>query len=290
MSEFGSDWLQRTLGERGERGMMGPVTARGFGQVAWFLALTFAITWSIAVAVLGFPDWFERTFGPLSSGAPAFYLAVWAPNIVAVALTLRYSGGPGLTDLLRAALRWRVGVAWWGLAAGFYPAILFVAGLADVAAGRPAPDLDAWTVVPAALVGVAVITLGPIGEELGWRGYLLPRLQPRWGPTGAALAVGLIWMIWHFPAFKVATLSQSQASYGAFLVSGVAISVFMTWIYNRTRGSVLVAGIIPHLVANATTGVARFTWTEALVAALAALAVIAVTKGRLGYYPDRDTA
>ena len=101
------------------------------------------------------------------------------------------------------------------------------------------------------MVSFPLIALGPLGEELGWRGFLLPRLLERFGPLAAGLIVGTIWMAWHIPAFLMSGLPQSNMSFPVFMVGGIALSVFVTWLFIHARQSILVAGIIPHALANA---------------------------------------
>ena len=96
---------------------------------------------------------------------------------------------------------------------------------------------------------------GPIAEELGWRGFALPRLQARIGALAAGLVIGVAWGLWHLPFFLFGE--------GASVVGGmpfvwyvlliVAWSVLMTWVYNNTRGSVLLA-ILFHAAINTTMG------------------------------------
>ena len=67
----------------------------------------------------------------------------------------------------------------------------------------------------------------------------------------AALLVGLVWTAWHLPAFYVETLSQSRVGLGIFTLNVLAFSVLMTWIFVNTGGSVLWAGVVPHMLFNA---------------------------------------
>ena len=90
---------------------------------------------------------------------------------------------------------------------------------------------------------------GGLGEEPGWRGFALPRLLQFMGPLPAALTLGAVWGVWHIPAF-LAEGGLAQSNFGLFLVSAVAMTVFMTWIYVHANGNFLVAGVIPHLIAN----------------------------------------
>ncbi len=145
---------------------------------------------------------------------------------------------------------------------------------------------------------------GPVGEELGWRGYALPRLQQRAGPLIASLVIGAIWGIWHLPNFF--NPSSVQASLGLgflpfFVVGTIADSVLMTWLYNKSKGSALVAGIIWHHATDfwapmfladfslAAGAEGTVTINQTLYLIVLALLIIAavvltiLTKGQLGY-------
>ena len=90
---------------------------------------------------------------------------------------------------------------------------------------------------------------GPLGEDLGWRGFALPALQERLDWRSASLALGIIWGMWHLPLFFVADSTQNNGSVAAFFVLIIATSVFYTWLYNRSNGSVLSA-LTLHTASN----------------------------------------
>ena len=94
-----------------------------------------------------------------------------------------------------------------------------------------------------------VTDTGPLGEEFGWRGFALPRLLQHRRPLAAALILGVIWWAWHLPTFFIPALSQHQLSIPIFLVNILALSVIMTWLYQRTRGDLLLM-ILVHVAAN----------------------------------------
>jgi uncharacterized protein len=210
-------------------------------STAVFLALTFGITWSIGAAVLFAPDWFSAVFGAFNNRAPMFYLAVWAPNIAALAVTLLISGWSGITDLFARLIRWRVRPWVWIAALGFHPALMLVVELIGLAFGDPLPTAANWHALAAGLVYLPLIALGPLGEELGWRGFLLPRLLDQMKPLSAA----------HLPAFFLSGVPQSSMSLPIFMIGGIAFTVFITWLFLNARHSILIAGIIPHAIANA---------------------------------------
>ena len=79
--------------------------------------------------------------------------------------------------------------------------------------------------------------------------FALPRLLQRRRPLAAALILGVIWWAWHLPTFFIPALSQHQLSIPIFLVNSLALSVIMTWLYQRTRGDLLLM-ILVHVAAN----------------------------------------
>lgn len=246
-----------------------------WGPIAAYLLLSFGLTWSIAAAAVLAPDWFTAQFGPLNGSSPMFYLAVWSPNIAALAVVLATRGWWGLGDLVSRLFRWRLSVGVWAAALLFYPALMLVVELVGLAFGDPLPGPANWQALAMGLVSLPLIALGPLGEELGWRGFLLPRLLERLGPLAASLIVGTIWMAWHIPAFLMSGLPQSNMSFPVFMVGGIALSVFVTWLFIHARQSILVAGIIPHALANAWgDAIGPMTWINAIVLVLGAVLLV----------------
>ena len=252
-------------------------------EISLYLAITFGITWSIAVVVLGFPDWFVAHFGELGPTSPFFYAAVWAPNVAAITLTATRGGWLAIRELLSRLVRWRV-LPWvWLAAIGFYPALMLIVQVIGLAFGRPLATADAWLHAAIGVFSLPALLLGPLGEELGWRGYLLPRVLERMRPAPAALVVGTIWMVWHIPAFLASGLPQSSMVFPVFVLAGIALSVFVTWLFVNARQSILIAGIIPHAIANAIgNATGPMTWINAAVLVAGALLLVAVLGPRLG--------
>jgi membrane protease YdiL (CAAX protease family) len=183
-------------------------------------------------------------------------VAVYAPTISAIVLSLVCGGWSGLRALVARAVRPAPAI-WIGVAALGLPAVFLACGLAErvvLHGARPFIDLHALavgapTLLLASALSLAIVGNGGLGEEPGWRGYALPRLIQLMGPLPAAITLGLVWGVWHLPAF-LAQGGLANANFGLFLVTTVAMSVFMTWIYRHANGNFLVAGVIPHLVAN----------------------------------------
>ena len=110
-------------------------------------------------------------------------------------------------------------------------------------------SLPSWDRLIYGLPLTLVTDTGPLGEEFGWRGFALPRLLGHWRPLAAALILGAIWWAWHLPTFFISTMSQSELSIPVFLVNSLALSVIMTWLYQRTGGDLLLM-ILVHVAAN----------------------------------------
>jgi membrane protease YdiL (CAAX protease family) len=231
-------------------------------RAAWelgaYIALTFGLTWGISAALLAFPDQARAIIGPgrqLMSSWPIF-VAIWAPTLSAIIVSLAFEGWGGLRALAGRALR-PASVIWIGIALFTLPAAFLVLGLGErvvAPAAQHFVDLRALaigapTLLYASVTSLAVVANGGLGEEPGWRGFALPRLLRFMGPLPAALTLGVVWGVWHLPAF-LAQGGLAQSRFGLFLVTIVAMSVFMTWICVRANGNFLVAGVIPHLIAN----------------------------------------
>lgn len=137
------------------------------------------------------------------------------------------------------------------------------------------------------------LTFGALSEELGWRGYALDELQSRWSALTSSLVLGFIWAFWHTPAFLIPGMSQHEWggiyswTYVSFILSVPLGNVLITWIYNNTGRSILVAGFLMHFAQNASlifvAGIfERFTmppayWTVVLVmSAFAAIMIVII--------------
>jgi membrane protease YdiL (CAAX protease family) len=209
-------------------------------QISIFFILTFVLSW--------FP-WY--------AGIAPEVMAM-GPSISAFIVVLIVGGWRGFVDLLKPFGRWRASLGIWGLAI-FGPGILYLIGLAvHLLMGGEAPPFimirEELNLLPLYLILVVLMPWnGPIGEEFGWRGYALPKLQNKYGPLIASLVIGTIWGIWHLPDFfaPLGVIGTLTAALGmGFLIpytlGTIANSIFMTWLYNKSKASALIAGIVWH--------------------------------------------
>jgi membrane protease YdiL (CAAX protease family) len=244
-------------------------------------AATFTITWLIVGLYIWNGVAVSRIFGPMKLGAPAFYLVVCAPSLSAIVITALRYGRAGLASLFGSLVRVRVRWIWVAVSLLGYPALWLVVGLVRAAAGGNFAHFDfhPWLVgLPLIILsGRILVDPGALGEELGWRGFALPRLLELIDARSASLLLGIVWAVWHLPAFFVGSMSQASLAFLPFVGTVVAFSVFMTWLFVHARGSVLLAGVVPHMLFNATphAGIVIVDWIV-----MAAAALILILGGR----------
>lgn len=257
--------------------------------LAAFILLAFLLTWPFLIAdALG--SWGIIPFRLPLSG-PGIILTIlmgYCPTIAAVIVTGFTSGRPGIRKLFGRILRWRAGVSWY-LVVVFGPGLLFFLALQlHLQFGGTARPLPSGG-LPMIAVGIFIMFLvnGLVnGEEFGWRGFALPRLQARYSALASSLILGSIWVLFHLPLFFTrgggAGGNMSQTPFIAFVLNVLAGSVLVTWLFNNTRGSVLFAYLF-HAAFNTWTGIfasaspdGSIFWTQALVLSVAAVIVIVV--------------
>lgn len=245
-----------------------------------FFVLTFAITWGVGGLWLLFPKPLTALLGPFEYGSPAYLVAACAPSLVGLALTLAEDGFGGLKALLRRLLP-GTGLTL-ALALLALPAVALALSL-FMPKPWPVKPHDVLVATPVLLLTTAqvVSNVAPLGEEFGWRGYALPRVLKRWSPLVAGAILGLIWTLWHVPAFLFSGIVMTPVSdLGWYALGTVALSLLMTWLHVHGRGSLLVAGLIPHAMVNAlgATGAWRTRPAEALALMIVALALFAMRR------------
>ena len=266
-------------------------------SVAVFYILAFSLSWLIEIPQVAA----ARGFIHLQFPGVIGFLSPLAPMLAALLLSVREGGMPGLRHLLGRLLKWRVAPGWYAVVLVGFPALGLVAvSLAFAVRGRT-PDFSAnyihnvfpqfprnlspWLLVPPFLLYSIVTT---IPEEVGWRGFALPRLQERWGSVYASLAVGALWGLWHLPLFFYPQAVQSGISFPLFLAGTLSTSILFTWVFNGTAGSLLMVSVL-HSSFNATdvflpllpqvTGTTLQLWLW--VAVITLVAVILATARRL---------
>ena len=216
-------------------------------SLAAFLALTFALAWGILALFLFAREPMTALFGPISGSHPLFILATYSPAVAAIIVVLRTSGIDGLTRFLSRLLMWRCPFACYVFLLAGIP-LIFIAGA--VVKGNLLEQTSLLPGFGSMLSAMAfMIVLGPV-EEIGWRGVALPLLQRHMAPLYAGLVLGMIWGVWHLPAFFLSGTPQSAWGFTPFLVGSVAVSVILTPLFNASHGSILLAALFHFQLNN----------------------------------------
>jgi membrane protease YdiL (CAAX protease family) len=244
-----------------------------------FLILAYALSWSIQVPLA------LQSNGLINTSLPygLHYLSAFGPLISAVSITALFEGRAGLRQLAARMTLWRVSMVWWLIALAPLLLYMLTVVLISIFTSEPPignalgrldflPDLG-WLALP-----FWILTFG-IGEETGWRGFALPRLQRERSAMHATLILWMLWTLWHLPLFFY--------SYEATILPGLALgllagSITFTWLYNSAGGSVLILAVW-HGTFNFVTAcsVCKTGASSAVVSALVmtwALAIVLIFK------------
>ena len=203
-------------------------------QLAAFYAIAlFLISGAMAAAV--------------ATGIEALALfGVIGPALAALLVTGLAKGKDAVRALLLQLVKWRVPLKWYLAALLLVPAVAVAAIV--ITSGR-FPTIDPASILPRIPILLVLMT----GEEIGWRGFALPRLQQRYNALTASLVLGVLWGLWHFPGYLGGLGVPLDMSFVVFMIWVMAATIMITWVYNNTR-SVLLA-ILMHVFANLAFGV-----------------------------------
>jgi membrane protease YdiL (CAAX protease family) len=248
-------------------------------QLVVFFVLTFVIGWAVFVPVVlhrGFPAW-------------SAFIFLFSPALAGLITAALVDGIAGTRSLLARYSRWRFRIKWYALAILLIPVIFILAAVAWRSGAPGSVWLgSSWYFVVAAFGYLMFINSG---EEIGWRGFALPRLQSVVkSPLVAAVILGVIWGLWHLPLY----LDPQQAAgfpLPLFLLFIVGMSVIYSVVFNNTRGSLLMA-VLLHASTDIPPrflGIAAFTpiswsivvalvWVSAIALYLTTRRVAAVTE------------
>lgn len=213
-----------------------------------FFALTYVVSWTFFAAAEDI-----STTSSLSALAgfrgSILIVGVFAPSLVALALTARADGSAGMLALLRRTIELPSGAHWYVFAIGYMAAIKLTAALIHrlITGGWPAFGQESLFLMLGAIV---LSTPVQAGEEIGWRGYALPRLANRIGLGPGSIVLGVIWACWHLPFFLFPGADTFGQSFPVYLLQVSALSVAMAWLYWRTNGSLFLTMLLHAAVNN----------------------------------------
>ncbi len=279
-----------------------------------FFALAFLGGWAVLLPTV----LFESGFGliPINIPAPAVMLsfipaAMAGPALAAFVVTRMVEGKQGTRKLLRRRiLRWRVGVQWYLIAVFGMPVVYVVAASLVLGAAPLDALTEEWPLIFTTYLPkvVMVFLIVSLWEEIGWMGFALPRLQEKYGPLLASVVLGLLWALWHLPAYFNSTqVVDPKVGLGELdrllyllplsMLLAICTRIVMTWLFNSTMGSVIIVTlfhaafnisnneVITNFMPEINSMFANYEWLYAILGLLA-LVLIVFTRGRLSYEPD----
>jgi membrane protease YdiL (CAAX protease family) len=246
----------------------------------------------------------------LSDGASLLFFflsSLSGPTVAAYVVTGILEGKAGMIRLFRRTFQVRAGLQWYvvvlfiflAIWLGAYSFLYSGVPLANLAA-NPALLLSAF--LPSVIFGLLIPS---IGEEPGWRGFALPRLQAAYGPVVGTLILGTLHGIWHLPALFTPLLGPFTVhGFIVFVLTAVAGTFIYTWVFNNTRGSVWMAMVL-HASSNAASQLVgslipedvvltgwmktlESGWLNVIVFTIVAIVLVALTRGQLGYSHEQS--
>lgn len=276
--------------------------ARRYPLTAYF-TLAFALMWVFVIPIM----FSQRGLGIISLPEPLIEMFLLVatfsgPLPAALIMTTLIDGREGRRRLLRRMFQWRVGFGWYLLLLVGYP-LIFLAGLSFYSGAAPWVALiENWPLIftfylPAAAFGIIFPSLG---EEPGWRGFALPRLQQQYGPLLGSLILGGLHGLWHLPVYFIpGTILEGPFNIMAFAANTgliIAMTMIWTWFFNHAGQSVFFAMLV-HGVSNAASGLIpqlpidwpADPWFSFKTGAAFALLLILFTRARLGYRSPHET-
>lgn len=206
--------------------------------------LMFALTWPLELGLAA------QSHGLLPFNFPPVLELFVGYGFVAAAIiaSALADGKAGIVALFKRLLIWRVGWVWYAVAL-LGPAAFYLLGIGiNVLLGGANPDFSqpfiTRLVPPSFNLGLAALAfllyqVFVNGEEFGWRGYALPKLQANHSALAASLIIGVVWALWHVPKYLTAG-DPHDLSFWFFALNMIANSILYTWVFNKTRGSLLI--------------------------------------------------
>jgi uncharacterized protein len=214
--------------------------------ITWFYILAFTISWfgwvPLALGSHGITP-FDNPYFQILLIFPAV-----GPALAAIIVSATVHGNTGVRGLFKAFTQWHVGFIWYIIAV-LGPAVLFfVAQLITRLFGLPVTHSEQLGISFFLTVLVSSLVANP-WEEMGWRGFALPRLQKQYNALLASFIVGLLWGLWHLPLFFWVGGSMTEYPFIPWFIGLIANTFLFTWLYNSTKGSLLLVALF-HIALN----------------------------------------
>jgi uncharacterized protein len=222
--------------------------------VAYFV-FTYSISWIIWLLMIAFSLDIQTPLGRALNN-----IAIFGPTLASLILMVIAQGKTGVYQLLSRLWRPQLRPAWISMAL-FLPlsliavSVVLASLLGELTLSSPASI--GWLMLLGEFIRILFFG-GPLGEEIGWRGYALPQLLQDHSPFKASVLLGLVWGVWHAPMYAIAGTGQNEmlrnggsfpVLFIAFVIWTIGLSILFTWLYKLAQGNLLVV-ILFHAAIN----------------------------------------
>jgi uncharacterized protein len=236
----------------------------------------------VAAGILDFPS------NPGPGLKILFVVAQFSPLIAALVVTATTEGKAGLKALWKRFWNRGLSIKWLLVILLFNPMVRLIANLISRAVGGEHYPFLEPNFLSLLLLGIII----GIQEEVGWRGYVLPRFQARWGALTSSIILGAIWAPYHIGNWLIGERTDSFLEFSLWII---LISIFTTWIFNNTNGSILAAVLFHAVVTNGIVGCCGVSWAMELLLGIYLVATIIIVaifgpKNLVRQKPEEATA
>ncbi len=243
--------------------------------VASFYILAFVISWSSYLPQVAY------SYGLFPFQNILFFvIGGLGPTIAAIIMMLVLRGKNGVRELFAPLAKWRVGIVWYIVALFLNAVVWFVVIALPNGVSLDMEKVAPWfMLLPLFLINMFM----NVWEEIGWRGFALPKLQFKYTALASSLIVGVMWGLWHLPLLIMKDYPMSNYPLIPFFIGVIASSVIYTWIYNNTEGSLLIVTIL-HASGNMTgyflgegiSSIQGFLYYEAMITSIIAIIIVLI--------------
>ncbi len=261
-----------------------------------YFTLSFAFTWLIlspgVAANLGLLDFeFDGTVLTILGGI--------GPLLAVIVVTKTTEGNAGVRKIFHSMFNWQVKFRWWAAAVLLLAGLFAIASLLGMLTGGSAPNSAAGIYLNggSTILVILLLLVGSFGEEPGWRGFALSKLQEGHSPLKATLILTFFWWLWHLPTYWTLPLAMDAvqqygfvAAFGIQFVVLLALGILCAWVYNGSGGSVLMP-VLLHASWNFWSGAFGQEASLFLLPLFLVTTIVVgfATKGKLGFTKENMT-
>lgn len=218
--------------------------------VVWFIIITFLFSWGLWMLMI------LSGKGLLPFHFPTNFLGSFGPAFGAISVLWIIEGKSGVKRLLKSLFQWKSSIKTYLFALFIIVLIYGLSIFITFLINPSAIEINKTSNVVELIIYFFIVLIfgGPLGEEIGWRGFLQPKLQEKYNPLVTTITISAIWFLWHIPLFWLEGAAQAGESIPLFAVSIFTISFLFTWLYIQSNGSLLLA-ILFHTSINFISGI-----------------------------------